>query len=192
MPSKHYLPEMSDSPLHWVTRPLRNFMLRHTRRRKPAVRWLPDYRTTLYWNPSVEFDETGRATVEFYTSDAPADYDITIEGITQTGENRLPAVDGHGRLSGKAAVGRRAVCPFGQRNLPDSPADGNAAAVRRRIGREEGAREIPADRETGSAGGVDYLFGFEKLFVEKMPRSGTPRHVWRVRASSSVRSPPLR
>ena len=46
----------------------------------------PDYRTTLYWNPSVEFDETGRATVEFYTSDAPADYDITIEGITQTGK----------------------------------------------------------------------------------------------------------
>ena len=27
--------------------------------------------------------------------------------------------------------------------------------------------EIPADRGTGSAGGVDYLFGFEKLFVEK-------------------------
>ena len=48
---------------------------------------VPDYRTTLYWNP------TGRsstirdsATVEFYTSDAPADYDITIEGITQTGK----------------------------------------------------------------------------------------------------------
>ena len=47
---------------------------------------VPDYRTTLYWNPSVEFDETGRANVEFYTSDAPADYDITIEGITQTGK----------------------------------------------------------------------------------------------------------
>ena len=46
----------------------------------------PDYRTTLYWNPSVEFDETGRATVEFYTSDAPADYDISIEGVTQTGK----------------------------------------------------------------------------------------------------------
>ena len=47
---------------------------------------VPDYRTTLYWNPSVEFDETGRATVEFYTSDAPADYDISIEGVTQTGK----------------------------------------------------------------------------------------------------------
>ena len=51
-------------------------MLRHTRRRRPAVRWFP----------SVEFDETGRATVEFYTSDAPADYDISIEGVTQNGK----------------------------------------------------------------------------------------------------------
>ena len=34
---------------------------------------VPDYRTTLYWNPSVVLDEFGRATVEFYTSDAPAE-----------------------------------------------------------------------------------------------------------------------
>ena len=47
---------------------------------------VPDYRTTLYWNPTVKLDDTGQATIEFYTSDAPADYDITIEGITQTGK----------------------------------------------------------------------------------------------------------
>ena len=47
---------------------------------------VPDYRTTLYWNPTVKLDDTGQAIVEFYTSDAPADYDITIEGITQTGK----------------------------------------------------------------------------------------------------------
>ena len=40
---------------------------------------VPDYRTTLYWNPTVKL-------VEFYTSDAPADYDISIEGVTQTGK----------------------------------------------------------------------------------------------------------
>ena len=45
-----------------------------------------DYRTTLYWNPAVKLDDTGRATVEFYTSDTPADYDITIEGVTQQGK----------------------------------------------------------------------------------------------------------
>ena len=47
---------------------------------------VPDYRTTLYWNPTVKLDDTGQATVEFYTSDAPVNYDITIEGITQTGK----------------------------------------------------------------------------------------------------------
>ena len=41
MPSKHYLPEMSDSPLHWVTRPLRSSTLRHTQRRRPVARWFP-------------------------------------------------------------------------------------------------------------------------------------------------------
>ena len=46
----------------------------------------PDYRTTLYWNPTVKLDDTGQAIVEFYTSDAPADYDISIEGVTQTGK----------------------------------------------------------------------------------------------------------
>ena len=46
----------------------------------------PDYRTTLYWNPSVVLDEFGRATVEFYTSDAPADYSIMVEGVSQQGK----------------------------------------------------------------------------------------------------------
>ena len=47
---------------------------------------VPDYRTTLYWNPSVELGEFGRATVEFYTSDAPADYSIMVEGVSQQGK----------------------------------------------------------------------------------------------------------
>ena len=47
---------------------------------------VPDYRTTLYWNPTVQLDDTGQATVEFYTSDAPTDYDISIEGVTQNGK----------------------------------------------------------------------------------------------------------
>ena len=47
---------------------------------------VPDYRTTLYWNSTVKLDDTGQAIVEFYTSDAPADYDISIEGITQNGK----------------------------------------------------------------------------------------------------------
>ena len=47
---------------------------------------VPDCRTTLYWNPAVVLDEFGRATVEFYTSDAPADYSIMVEGVSQQGK----------------------------------------------------------------------------------------------------------
>ena len=46
----------------------------------------PDYRTTLYWNPVVKLDDLGQATVEFYTTDAPADYDISIEGVSRSGK----------------------------------------------------------------------------------------------------------
>ena len=47
---------------------------------------VPDYRTTLYWNPAVELDEFGRASVEFFSSDAPAVYLIMVEGVSQQGK----------------------------------------------------------------------------------------------------------
>lgn len=46
---------------------------------------LSDYRTTLYWEPNVRLDETGRASISFFTGDNPATYKIVIEGITDTG-----------------------------------------------------------------------------------------------------------
>jgi hypothetical protein len=33
----------------------------------------------------VQFDEEGRATIEFYTADRATDYDVVIEGITEEG-----------------------------------------------------------------------------------------------------------
>lgn len=44
----------------------------------------PDYRTTLYWNPSVKM-ENGAATVSFFTSDDIARFKVLVEGITKTG-----------------------------------------------------------------------------------------------------------
>ncbi len=44
-----------------------------------------DQRSTLYWNPSVDTDETGNIRLEFYASDHPENYRITIEGIGDTG-----------------------------------------------------------------------------------------------------------
>jgi hypothetical protein len=45
----------------------------------------PDLRTTVAWVPAVQFDDEGRATIEFYTADRVTDYDVVIEGITNDG-----------------------------------------------------------------------------------------------------------
>ena len=47
---------------------------------------LPDFRNTLYWNPDMHTDKTGKAPVEFYSSDESAEYIIVVEGITREGK----------------------------------------------------------------------------------------------------------
>jgi hypothetical protein len=47
---------------------------------------IPDFRNTLYWNPSVKPDKDGKARVEFWSSDNRSEYVINIQGITQEGE----------------------------------------------------------------------------------------------------------
>lgn len=47
---------------------------------------LPDFRNTLYWNPSLTTDENGEASVSFYTSDAIGEYEIRIEARNNEGE----------------------------------------------------------------------------------------------------------
>jgi hypothetical protein len=47
---------------------------------------IPDFRNTLYWNPSVKPDQDGKARVEFWSSDNKTDYLINIQGITQEGK----------------------------------------------------------------------------------------------------------
>ena len=46
----------------------------------------PDYRNTLYWNPSVLPGKEGKARIEFWSSDNKSDYVINIQGITQEGK----------------------------------------------------------------------------------------------------------
>lgn len=46
---------------------------------------IPDYRNTLYWNPSVRPDNNGKAAVEFWSTDNKSDYIINIKGITEEG-----------------------------------------------------------------------------------------------------------
>jgi len=46
---------------------------------------LPDQRTLLYWNPSVQTDINGKARLDFFTSDMAGDFIIRVEGLTQSG-----------------------------------------------------------------------------------------------------------
>jgi hypothetical protein len=46
---------------------------------------VPDFRNTLYWNPSVKPDKTGKASIEFWSSDFISDFELNIQGITQDG-----------------------------------------------------------------------------------------------------------
>ena len=48
-----------------------------------------DNRVTLHWIPTIQFNESGEAFLEFYTSDRTGVYDIIVEGMTKT---RLPVV----------------------------------------------------------------------------------------------------
>ena len=46
----------------------------------------PDFRNTLYWNPSVKPSREGNVSVEFWTSDLPGDYEINILGFSGDGK----------------------------------------------------------------------------------------------------------
>jgi hypothetical protein len=46
----------------------------------------PDFRNTLYWNPSVKPGRDGKAKIEFWTSDITTDYMINVQGITSDGK----------------------------------------------------------------------------------------------------------
>jgi hypothetical protein len=47
---------------------------------------IPDYRNTLYWNPSLKAEKNGKARVEFWSSDNKSNYIINIQGITEEGK----------------------------------------------------------------------------------------------------------
>jgi hypothetical protein len=56
---------------------------------------VPDFRNTLYWNPDLHTDNTGKTSIEFYSSDESGEYIINVEGITpdgKTGVSGMPLI----------------------------------------------------------------------------------------------------
>ena len=46
---------------------------------------MPDFRTTIHWQPSIQTDSDGTAYFNFYTADAETSYSVIIEGMTSDG-----------------------------------------------------------------------------------------------------------
>ncbi|MBC7401359.1 MAG: carboxypeptidase regulatory-like domain-containing protein, partial [Mucilaginibacter sp.] len=47
---------------------------------------LPDLRTTIFWDPYINTDVTGKAMLNFYNADGPGTYRVVVEGINAAGE----------------------------------------------------------------------------------------------------------
>lgn len=47
---------------------------------------IPDYRTLLYWNPTVTTNARGQQDLSFYSSDLPGRYVVVVQGITENGK----------------------------------------------------------------------------------------------------------
>jgi len=45
----------------------------------------PDLRTTIFWQPVVQTNNSGEASFEFYTADDPTSYAVIIEGLAEDG-----------------------------------------------------------------------------------------------------------
>ena len=46
---------------------------------------IPDFRNLLYWQPNVTMDASGKAQLQFYTSDQTGHYKVVVQGITPAG-----------------------------------------------------------------------------------------------------------
>ncbi|ETZ24014.1 carboxypeptidase-like regulatory domain-containing protein [Pedobacter sp. V48] len=47
---------------------------------------IPDFRSTIYWNPAVKTNNDGKAYFDFYNASEPGVYKIVVEGINAAGE----------------------------------------------------------------------------------------------------------
>lgn len=47
---------------------------------------LPDFNPLLYWNPELKFDSNDETTIEFYLNDLTSEFEIIVQGISQSGE----------------------------------------------------------------------------------------------------------
>jgi hypothetical protein len=47
--------------------------------------FLPDYRSTIFWEPDIKIDKDHKPTIQYFNSDNPSKISIVIEGVTKEG-----------------------------------------------------------------------------------------------------------
>ena len=51
-----------------------------------SLKRIPDFRYLLHWESDIQVDNSGEASVQFYTGDVPGDYVIRVMGMSRDGE----------------------------------------------------------------------------------------------------------
>jgi hypothetical protein len=54
--------------------------------KRPVLDRVPDFRSSLYWDPSIITNEQGEATIIFHTADNAGEFRIQFDGITANGQ----------------------------------------------------------------------------------------------------------
>jgi len=80
------LPDYATRLQYRVIDPVRSFVSPDYSSEEMKSNHIPDFRNTLYWNPSIKPDKDGKGRIEFWTSDIATDYEINIQGITPEGK----------------------------------------------------------------------------------------------------------
>lgn len=80
-------PVLKETPGIYIYRPLPLYLPRDFYRPRYAAKnnSVPDFRSTIHWEPNLVTDENGNATVSFYAADKPGTYTVTVEGTDMQG-----------------------------------------------------------------------------------------------------------
>ncbi len=83
VPPPDYMVRMT----YWVTDPVVTFNSPDYSTGTGKSSHIPDFRNTLYWNPSAVADKNGKVKAEFWSSDVLSDYEIIINGFDAHGHS---------------------------------------------------------------------------------------------------------
>lgn len=80
------LPDYAIRMQYRVIEPLNTFKSPDYREQEKNAARIPDFRNTLYWNPSIVTRESGKSGFQFWSSDFKSDYVINIQGVSAEGQ----------------------------------------------------------------------------------------------------------